>query len=255
MGSVRAHDFRGVSTSVDFHRNWSVSAVLDATTWSSRSGFPSFYLRDLHMSYCRVFAHWVHSWLRVRGSRSPPLFLFCYGGGGGSMSPLSPLLRCSKACFQLLVVVACPSSSCAGLGVSRFDVVFLHFYCLFSLCILFICIMRVPALNGPVGLCFWTRDMTSDWLPTGLPPRIPGHCRLVLTGSHNSLFLRYPAIDIVWLGPVFLTLGSLSHLALRDSALWSLSHGRCGLQSLSWTLGLPLLTLTHDLTLQYSTPW
>ena len=61
------------------------------------------------------------------------------------MSPLSPLLHGSKACFQLLVVVACPSSSCAGLGVSRFNVVFLHFYCLFSMCILFICIMRVPA--------------------------------------------------------------------------------------------------------------
>ena len=32
VGSVRAHDIRGVSTSVAFHRNWSVSAVLDAAT-------------------------------------------------------------------------------------------------------------------------------------------------------------------------------------------------------------------------------
>ena len=54
-----------------------------------------------------------------------------------------------------------------------------------------------PSLNGPVGLCFWTRDMTSEWLPTGLPPRIPGHCRLVLTDSHDSLFLWYPAINSV----------------------------------------------------------
>ena len=47
MGSVRAHDFRGVSTSVAFHRNWSVSAVLDAATWSSSSVFPAFYVRAL----------------------------------------------------------------------------------------------------------------------------------------------------------------------------------------------------------------
>ena len=105
-----------------------------------------------------------------------------------------------------------------------------------------------PSLNCPVGLCFWTHDMTSDWFPSGFPPRLPGHCRLVLTGSHDSLFLWYPAIDIVWLGPVFLALGSLSHLALRDSARWSLSPGRCGLQSLSRTPSLTLLTLTHDLT-------
>ena len=110
-----------------------------------------------------------------------------------------------------------------------------------------------PSLNCPMGLCFWTHDMVSDWIPTGFPPRLPGHCRLVLTGSHDSLFLWYPPIDTVWLGPVFLALRSQSHLALRDSAWWSLSHGRCGLQSLSRTPGLPLLTLTQDLTLQYST--
>ena len=46
VGTVRAHDVRGVSTSVAFHRNWSVSAVLDAATWSSSSVFTSFYLRD-----------------------------------------------------------------------------------------------------------------------------------------------------------------------------------------------------------------
>ena len=138
------------------------------------------------------------------------------------MLPLSPLLRGSKACFQLLVVVACPSSSCAGLGVSRFNVVLLHFF-VCSLHVYFIYLYYAcPSLNCPVGLCFWTRDKASDWLPTGLPPRIPGHCRLVLTGSHDSLFLWYPAIDIVWLGPVFLALGSLSHLALLDSARWSL---------------------------------
>ena len=50
-GSVRAHDFRGVSASVAFHRNWSVSAVLDAATWSSSSVFTSFYLHDLQHEF------------------------------------------------------------------------------------------------------------------------------------------------------------------------------------------------------------
>ena len=39
VGSVRAHDIRGVSTVVAFHRSWSVSAVLESTTWSSSSVF------------------------------------------------------------------------------------------------------------------------------------------------------------------------------------------------------------------------
>ena len=51
VGTVRAHDIRGVSTSVAFHRNWSVSAVLDAATWSSSSVFTSFYLRDLQYEF------------------------------------------------------------------------------------------------------------------------------------------------------------------------------------------------------------
>ena len=109
-------------------------------------------------------------------------------------------------------------------------IMFSYVFIVYSFYVYFIYLYYAcPSLNGPVGLCFWAHDMTSDWLPTGLPPRIPGHCHLVLTGSHDSLFLWYPAIDIVWLGPVFLALGSLSHLALRDSARWSLSHGRCGL--------------------------
>ena len=120
-----------------------------------------------------------------------------------------------------------------------FFVLFVYFIYLYSPC---------PSLNCPVGLCFWTHGMTSDWLPFGFPPRLPGHCRLVLTGSHDSLVLWYPAIDIVWLGPVFLALGSLSHLALRGSAWWSPSPSGFGLQSLSQTPSLTFLTLTHDLT-------
>ena len=47
VGRLRAHDIRGVFTSVAFHRNWSVSAVLESATWSSSSVLSSFYLRDL----------------------------------------------------------------------------------------------------------------------------------------------------------------------------------------------------------------
>ena len=48
---LRAHDILGVSTSVAFHRNWSVSAVLESATWSSSSVFSSFYLRDIQHEY------------------------------------------------------------------------------------------------------------------------------------------------------------------------------------------------------------
>ena len=51
VGRLRGHDVRSVSTSVAFHRNWSVSAVLDSATWSSSSVFSSFYLRDLQHEY------------------------------------------------------------------------------------------------------------------------------------------------------------------------------------------------------------
>ena len=81
----------------------------------------------------------------------------------------------------------------------------------------------------------------------------PGLCRLVLTCSHDSLFLRYPAIDIVWRGPVFLALGFLRHLALRGSAWWSPGPFWCSLHSFSRTSVLPFLTLTHALTV-YITP-
>ena len=51
VGRLRAHDVRSVSTSVAFHRNWSVSAVFESATWSSSSVFSSFYLRDLQHKY------------------------------------------------------------------------------------------------------------------------------------------------------------------------------------------------------------
>ena len=153
VGSVRAHDFRGVSTSVVFTVTGQSPRYLTRPPGAPVRFFHLFTCVPFSMSF-RVFAHWVCSWLRVCGSRSPHLFPFCYGGGGGSMSPLSPLLRGSKACVQLLVVVACPSSSCAGLGVSRFHVVFLllfivcslyvHFiYFLFSLCVFYLFVLCV----------------------------------------------------------------------------------------------------------------
>ena len=51
VGSVRAHEIRSVSTSVAFHRNWSVSAVLESATWSSVSVFSSFCLLDIQHEY------------------------------------------------------------------------------------------------------------------------------------------------------------------------------------------------------------
>ena len=102
---------------------------------------PPFTCVTVSMSF-RIFARWVRSWLRVRGSHSPHLFLICSGGGGGSMSPLSPRL-CGL--FQLLVVVACPSSSCLGLGVSRFSVFITFLLFILFMFIFFICFMRVPA--------------------------------------------------------------------------------------------------------------
>ena len=77
----------------------------------------------------------------------------------------------------------------------------------------------------------------------------PGLCRLVLTCSHDSLFRRYPAIDIVWRGSVFLALGFLRHLALSGSAWWSPGLGWCSRPSFSRTSVLPFLTLTV-----YNTP-
>ena len=51
IGSLRAHEVRSVSTSVAFHRNWSVTSVLESATWASSSVFSSFYLRDIQHEY------------------------------------------------------------------------------------------------------------------------------------------------------------------------------------------------------------
>ena len=51
VGSIRAHEILSVSTFVAFHRNWSVSSMLESATWSSSSVFSSFYLRDIQHEY------------------------------------------------------------------------------------------------------------------------------------------------------------------------------------------------------------
>ena len=51
VGPLRAHEVRSVSTSVAFHRNWSVSSVLESATWASSSVFSSFYLRDIQHEF------------------------------------------------------------------------------------------------------------------------------------------------------------------------------------------------------------
>ena len=66
VGSLRAHDVRSVSTSVAFHRHWSVTSVLESATWASSSVFSSFSLRDIHTNLM-VYFLLVTSWLRVLG--------------------------------------------------------------------------------------------------------------------------------------------------------------------------------------------
>ena len=59
VGSLRAHEVRSVSTSVAFHRNWSVSSVLVSAIWASSSVF-LFILSSRHPT--RVW------WLTFSGS-------------------------------------------------------------------------------------------------------------------------------------------------------------------------------------------
>ena len=51
VGSLRAQEVRSVSTSVAFHRNWSVTSVLESATWASSSVFSSFNLRGIQHKY------------------------------------------------------------------------------------------------------------------------------------------------------------------------------------------------------------
>ena len=107
-----------------------------------------------------------------------------------------------------------------------------------------------PSLNCHVGLCYMdTGSAECLGFLRNSSSHFPGLCHLVLTCSHDSLFLRYPAIDIVWRGPVFLALGFLRHLALRGSAWWSPGLGWCSHQSFG--SALPDFDTCLD-SLQYS---
>ena len=106
---------------------------------------PPFTCATFSMSF-KVFAPWVCSWLWVRGLRSPHLFPFCSGGGGGLYVAL---VSAARYLLQLLVVVACPSSSCSGLVVSCF--VFLLCFSLFvSFLYLFLCMSQPKMSRGVV---------------------------------------------------------------------------------------------------------
>ena len=47
----RTHSIRAVATSAAFLRNWSVSKVLEAVTWTSNPVFASFYFRDISYTF------------------------------------------------------------------------------------------------------------------------------------------------------------------------------------------------------------
>ena len=55
LSAVRAHGVRGMAASWAFHRNASLSSILEAATWSSSSVFTSFYLSDVQFSSCQGF--------------------------------------------------------------------------------------------------------------------------------------------------------------------------------------------------------
>ena len=159
--------------------------------------------------------------------------------GGRCAVAVTPLPRCHVVCVYVLHGDGCGLL----LGVPTLAL-YVSFGSLFYAC---------PSLKCPAGLCYMdTGSAECLGFLRNSSSRFPGLCRLVLTCSHDSLFLRYPAIDIVWRGPVFLALGFLRHLALHGSAWWSPGPGWCSHLS-SRTSVLPFLTLTHALTV-YNTP-
>ena len=66
VGSLRAHEVRSVSTSVAFHRHWSVTSVLESATWAPSSVF-SFYLRDIQHEFDGLLSlgHFVAAGSRI----------------------------------------------------------------------------------------------------------------------------------------------------------------------------------------------
>ena len=67
VGSLRAHKVRSVSTSVAFHRHWSVTSVLESATWASSSVFSSFIFRDIQHEFDGLLSlgHFVAAGSRI----------------------------------------------------------------------------------------------------------------------------------------------------------------------------------------------
>ena len=127
-------------------------------SWSPPLGaqvrcFPHFTCATFSMN-TMAFAHWVRSWLRVRGSSSPHLFLTCSGGRGVLRRP------CLRFCMapapaSVTGCGACPSSFCAGSGVPSFVFLFvlplvLFFIIFCFLCLFVLCVSQPKMSRGVV---------------------------------------------------------------------------------------------------------
>ena len=112
VGSLRAHEVRSVSTSVAFHRNWSVTSVLESATWASSSVFSSFYLRDIQHEFDGLLSFGPFAAAGSRIGYLSPL-LISSGGGGGAISSWFPLSQGSST-FLSAGCGACPTCCLGG---------------------------------------------------------------------------------------------------------------------------------------------
>ena len=53
----RAHDIRGIATSLNYYSNLSISAIKEAATWKSNSVFAMGYLRHFKNTKKPVYSH------------------------------------------------------------------------------------------------------------------------------------------------------------------------------------------------------
>ena len=83
-----------------------------------------------------AFARWARSWLRVRGSSSPHLFLTCSGGGGGAPSSLAPLPRVPGSCLCVWMWGLPIQLRCGSRGAPLVFITFSFYTFCFSLFVL-----------------------------------------------------------------------------------------------------------------------
>ena len=164
VGSLRAHDVRSVSTSVAFHRNWSVTSVLLQPLGPPVRCSHLFLFATSNTNMVAYFLL-VPSWLRVLGWVSPHLFLISSGGGGGAISSWSPLSQGSST-FPSAGCGVCPSCCWWGDRVHPFYCGFLVILCRF-LSLLFLLYCACPCLPSVpwVGFAGVTQDVASDSVP------------------------------------------------------------------------------------------